>query len=49
MPTKARQWPEDELVDMLLRLTRRVDAIVMHPDAIAETSRYPGAWFDLGP
>jgi hypothetical protein len=40
-PTKARQWPEDDLVDMLLRLTQRVDAIVMHPDAMDEPSR-PG-------
>lgn len=39
-PSKARQWPEDHLVDMLLRLTRHVDAIVMHPDVIEDPARY---------
>jgi len=39
-PTKARRWPEADLVDMLLRLTRRVDAIVMHPDAIDDPAHY---------
>jgi hypothetical protein len=39
-PSKARQWPEDDLVDMLLGLTRRVDAIVMHPDVIEDPARY---------
>jgi hypothetical protein len=39
-PSKARQVTEDDLVDMLLRLTQRVDAIVMHPDVIDEPSGY---------
>jgi hypothetical protein len=39
-PTKARQRPEANLVEMLLRLTRRVDAIVMHPDVIDDPSCY---------
>jgi len=39
-PAKARQRPEDDLVDILLRLRRHVDAIVMHPDVIDDPSRY---------
>lgn len=39
-PTKRRQWPEDDLIGVLGRLMPRVDAIVMHPDAMEEPSRY---------
>lgn len=35
-PTKGREMPEQELVEMLRVLANRVDAIVVHPDVMEE-------------
>jgi hypothetical protein len=39
-PSKERRIPEIDLVAMLSRLPRSIDAIVVHPDAIGEPSLY---------
>jgi len=41
-PSKDREMGEDELVEKLLVLAERADAIVMHPDTIEEFERYQG-------
>jgi len=43
-PTKGRVWPDARLVAELAQLPPHVDAIVAHPDQIAE----PAAWRPLG-
>ena len=43
-PSKARALPEAELVDQLLRIAGRVDAIVLHPDVIVDHA----VWRQLG-
>jgi hypothetical protein len=39
-PSKQRRIPEVDLVGMLGRLPRSVDAVVVHPDAIGDPSLY---------
>jgi hypothetical protein len=39
-PSKARQMPEQELVDYLAGLPEIVDAVVLHPDQIDEPDLY---------
>lgn len=39
-PTKHRELPEPELVELLLRLPASVDAIVLHPEAIDQPELY---------
>jgi hypothetical protein len=39
-PSKQRHVPEVDLVGMLSRLPRSIDAIVVHPDAIGDPSLY---------
>jgi hypothetical protein len=39
-PSKERRIPEIDLVAMLSRLPRSIDAVVVHPDAIGEPSLY---------
>ena len=39
-PSKGREMPEDEFVDVLMQLEDRVNAIVMHPDVITDISVY---------
>lgn len=39
-PTKHRELPEQALVERLLALPSSVDAVVLHPDAIAQPERY---------
>lgn len=39
-PSKQRAMPERDLVSQLRRLSGRVDAIVVHPDAIDDVSLY---------
>src|SRR3954470_16662094 len=41
-PSKQRRVPELDLVAMLARLPRSIDAIVVHPDAIGDPSLYRG-------
>jgi hypothetical protein len=41
-PSKHRHVPEVDLVAMLSRLPRSIDAIVVHPDAIGDPSLYRG-------
>ena len=43
-PSKHRRMPERELVDQLLQIAGRVDAIVLHPDVIEEHAE----WARLG-
>ncbi|MBJ7471910.1 MAG: hypothetical protein JHD16_11445 [Solirubrobacteraceae bacterium] len=43
-PSKHRQLPEVELVDLLLTVAPRVDAIVLHPDVIQDHA----TWRRLG-
>ena len=43
-PSKHRQLPEAELVDLLLTVAPRVDAIVLHPDVIDDHA----VWRQLG-
>lgn len=39
-PAKDRRLAEDDLVSLLSELSRRVDAIVMHPDTLDRPDRY---------
>jgi hypothetical protein len=39
-PTKGRAMPEDKLVEMLDRLARHVEAIVLHPDTMDDLALY---------
>jgi hypothetical protein len=39
-PSKSRRIPELDMVEMLLRLPCRVDAVVVHPDAIGSPDLY---------
>jgi hypothetical protein len=39
-PAKDRQLAEDDLVSLLSEMSRRVDAIVMHPDTLDRPDRY---------
>jgi len=39
-PSKGRAMPESTLVDVLVKLSVRADAIVMHPDTIDDPSAY---------
>jgi hypothetical protein len=39
-PSKQRRIPEVDLVGMLARLPRSIDAVVVHPDAIGDPSLY---------
>jgi hypothetical protein len=39
-PSKKRRVPEVDLVAMLARLPRSIDAVVVHPDAIGDPSLY---------
>lgn len=39
-PSKDREIPEEALVEELVDLAERADAIVMHPDTIEELDRY---------
>lgn len=43
-PSKGRELPEHELVELLDRLTARVDAVVVHPDTLEDL----GVWSTLG-
>lgn len=43
-PSKQRVLPEAELVELLCRVARRVDAIVLHPDVIEDHAQ----WARLG-
>jgi hypothetical protein len=39
-PTKARELPEPDLLDLLCALPPAVDAVVVHPDAMVDPSAY---------
>ncbi len=39
-PSKHRQMPEADLVDLLLRIAGQVDAIVLHPDVIDDHAQW---------
>lgn len=43
-PSKHRELPEADLVELLMPLVGRVDAIVVHPDTLDDL----GAWVPLG-
>ncbi len=43
-PSKHRAMPEADLVELLLRIVQRVDAIVLHPDVIEDHDQ----WARLG-